>query len=186
MTARHVNLQQRHRRRRVNLLAQRRNPLGGFHVEHAGVVQARHSSNRRVTDRADVLVRGVRLHVGVHFRVLNGVAPFFPLHRRQRQLRVEDGGQRIHERYGSQAGGVLFGGEVHDGAHEQAAGATAVAADTRLISPRLSRNVAGDVHEVGEGVLLRELLTVLVPGAAHLAAAANMRNDVDDAAVQDR
>ena len=148
-------------------------------------MQARHRSNRRVADRADVLVRGVRLHVGVHFRVLNRVAPLFPLHRRQRQLRVEDGGQRIHERHGSQAGSVLFGGEVHDGAHEQAARATAVAADTRLIRPGFSRNVAGDVHEVGEGVLLRELLAVLVPGAAHLAAAANVRDDVDDAAVQD-
>ena len=148
-------------------------------------MQARHCSNRRVADRADVLVRGVRLHVDVHFRVLNRVAPLFPLHRRQRQLRVEDGGQCVHEWYGCQAGGVLLGGEVQHGAHEQAAGATAVAADARLICPRLCRNVAGDVYEVGEGVLLRELLTVLVPGAAHLAAAANMRDDVDGAAVQD-
>ena len=183
MTARHVNLQQRHRRGRVNLLAQRRNPLGGLHVEHARVVQARHRSNCRVADRADVLVRGVRLHVGIHFRVLNRVAPLFPLHCRQRQFRVEDGGQRIHERYGRQAGCVLFGGEIQHGAHEQAARATAVAADTCRISPGLGRNVAGDVHEVSEGILLRELLAVLVPGASHLAAAANVRDDVDDAAV---
>ena len=44
----------------------------------------------------------------------------------------------------------------------------------------------GDVDEVGEGVLLLEQLAVVVPGAAQLLAAADVRDGVDEAAVEQR
>ena len=97
MSAGHVDLQQWGGGCWVDGFAQFCNPFGGLHIEHACIVQTGHRRDSGVAHGADVLVGGVGLHVLVHFLILNGVAPFFPFQSRKRQVRVKDGGERIHE-----------------------------------------------------------------------------------------
>jgi len=75
---------------------------------------------------------------------------------------------------------------VGDGAHEQPAGAASTNGQPvlRRIPLPLEKLRGGD--EVGEGVLLLHHLAVVVPLAAHLLAAANVRDGVDDPAVEQR
>ena len=81
-------------------------------------------------------------------------------------------------------GAELVGGEVGDGAHEQAAGRGPFGRQALVGHP--SRGVqplrAGD--EVGERVLLLQEFAVVVPGAAHLAAPADVGEGQDDAALE--
>ena len=79
------------------------------------------------------------------------------------------------------------GRQVRDRAHQQAAGAAARArrAGPALVQPSATRCArAGD--EVGERVALGQHLALLVPVPAQLAAAADVRDGEDDAAVEQR
>ena len=166
-------------------LAQTGNPLRRLHVEHPGVVQRGDREDPRIPDAvADVLVRAVRLHVGIDILVVKRVAPLVPLDHGQWQRRIEDRRQGVHERHAGEDPGEQLGREIRHGAHEQTAGAATLCHHpARSGHTRLDQMLAaGD--EVGEGVALVEELPVLVPLPAHLAASAHMGDREDHTAVQ--
>ena len=136
-------------------LAQPRDPLRRLDVQHAGVVQRGDGEDARVRDiRPHVLVRRVRLHVGVHVGVVQRVAPLVPLDDGERQRRVEDRRERVDERHVGEDAGEQLRREVRDGAHQQAAGRAALG--DQPVGRRVAAvdEVPGAVDEVGEGVAL--------------------------------
>ena len=167
-------------------LAQALHPLGGLDELDARVVDRRRRHDRG-QERAvgHVLIRRVAAHRVEHGARGQRVAPLLPLADGERQGRVQDRGERVHEGHARQDRAETVGGGVGDRAHEQATGAAALRDQAAGRHPPGVDQPVGDVDEVREGVLLDQLLTVLVPGAAHLAAAAHVRDRVDDAA-QDR
>lgn len=144
----------------------------GLHAENAGVVQARHRSNGRVASGP-----GRMFSYGVYDCVTytSGSSNRFA-HSSPSIMTAaapgRDGGQRIHKRHSSQAGGVLFGG----------AGFSTAPIGTNYRRRRSSRYphssahgfaaiTTGDVHsgrEKSVKILLRELLAVSGTRAAHL------------------
>ena len=96
-------------------------PLGGLVIGHPGVVQPGQREDRRVDLSGDVFIRRVRLHVRVDLGVVQRVAPLLPLGDGQRQRRVQDRGQRVHERHLRHDAREGLGGHVGDRAHQQPA-----------------------------------------------------------------
>ena len=131
-----------------------------------------------------ILVWRVRLHVLIHLRVMQRVSPFVPFGDGQRQVRVKNGGQRVHERHIRLNTGVAFGRHIGNRAHQQAASGSAVGHGAPSISQmRLLQRACG-VHEVLKGMLLVQSAPLLIPGASHFAAATNMRHGVQHTAIQ--
>ena len=184
MPGHHLGPQQE--RAALGLSLQLRDPLGGLAVQHARVVQAGHREDRRVGLRGHVLVGRVGLHVRVDLGVVQRIPPLLPLAHRQRQRRVEDRGERVDERHLRNDAAEVLRGDVRDRAHQQAAGRAAARDQPRRRRPARARQVLGARDEVGEGVLLVQQLAVLVPAAAHLPAAADVRDRVAEAAVEQR
>ena len=180
MAGRHLGLQQNIR----SHLAQPGHPLGRLDVEHSGVVETGHGEYPRVVRVAHVLHGGVAAHIGVHLRVVQRVAPLVPLDHGQRQRRVQDRRQRVHERHPGEDAREQFRGQVRHGAHQQAAGAAALGDEPVGTGVALVDQVPGAVDEVREAVALVQLLAVLVPESTQLAAAAHVGDREDHAAVE--
>ena len=185
MSGLHLGLQQDRRISGCAVL-QPGNPFRRLGVEDAGVVERGDRQDLRVRLGVDVLIRRVRLHVLVDRLVCQRVSPLVPLDDGEWQRRIEDGRQRIHERDHREYAVEQLGRQVRDRADQQAAGATALTdqllggGDTGVDQMLCS----GD--KIGEGVLLGEGLTCLVPMSAHLTATADMGDDKHDAAVEQR
>ena len=81
---------------------------------------------------------------------------------------------------------VVLRRHVGDRAHQQSAGAAAGGEDLVLRDVALRDEELGRVDEIGEGVFLLEQLAVLVPLPAHFLAAADVRDGVDEPAVDQR
>ena len=167
-------------------LAQALHPLGGLDELDARVVDRRRGHDRG-QERAvgHVLIRCVAAHRVEHGARGKRIAPLLPLADGERQGRVQDRRERVHEGHAREDRAEAVGGGVGDRAHEQASGAAALRDQAAGRHPPGVDQPVGHVDEVRERVLLDQLLAVLVPGAAHLAAAAHVRDRVDDAA-QDR
>ena len=168
------------------VLTQGLDPLRGFDVEHSGVVQRGDGRDGRVALVAHVLVGGVRLHVLVDVRIGDRIAPLLPFQCGEREVRIEDGGQIVDERHLSHDGDVLLRSHIRDRAHQQAARRAAQRRNALRVGPALRGQVVRGGDEVGERVLLVQLLAVLVPLPAQLTAAADMRDREDDPTVQQR
>lgn len=112
--------------------------------------------------------------------------PTRPTPHGERQARVEDRGERVHEGHVGDDAGEELRREVRHRADEQAAGAAAHGDQPLRLRAAGIDEMSCDVDEVGEGVPLLQLLAVVVPGAAHLAAAAHVRHDEDHAPVHER
>src|SRR5699024_10019657 len=70
-------------------------PLGGFDVEHPGVIEGSYREDVGVVLRLHIFIGCVGGHVVIDLPVPERVAPFIPFDDGQRQLRHEHGGQRI-------------------------------------------------------------------------------------------
>ena len=82
-------------------------------------------------------------------------------------------------------GAEEIGTHVGDGAHEQSAGAAAFDDEAVFRSVAVSASrCSALVDEVGEGVLLMHHAAGVVPGLAEVAAAADVRDGHDDAAIE--
>ena len=124
------------------------------------------------------------IHILIHLRVMQRVSPFVPFGDGQRQVRVKNGGQRVHERHIRLNTGVAFGRHIGNRAHQQTASGSAVGHGAPSISQmRLLQRACG-VHEVLKGMLLVQSAPLLIPGASHFAAATNMRHGVQHTAIQ--
>mmetsp|Transcript_8507 Transcript_8507/g.24626 ORF Transcript_8507/g.24626 Transcript_8507/m.24626 type:complete len:484 (+) Transcript_8507:196-1647(+) len=167
-------------------LAQALHPLGGFPVGHARVVEARGREDVRVGLRRHVVHWAVHAHVVVVLGLVR-VAPLLPLANGERDARVAHGDHEVHEGHARDGGGEEVRPHVQHGAHEEAAGAAALAAHLLRHGIAAVDEVLRTADEVVEGVHLVEVLAhVLVPGAAHFRATADMSDGVGDAAVQQR
>ena len=160
-------------------------PFGRLGVEHPGVVEAGDRQHRGVGPvGGDVLIRRVGLHVPVDLGVVQRVAPLLPLGHREGQGRIQDAGQRVHERDLGDHGAVGVGREVQRRAHQQAAGRAAPRDQPLRRRPALADQVPRARHEVGERVDLAQHLAVVVPPAAQFTAAADVRDRVAEPPVQ--
>ena len=160
-------------------------PFRRLGVEHPGVVEAGDRQHRGIGPvGGDVLVRRVRLHVPVDLGVVQRVAPLLPLGHRERQGRIQDAGQRVHERDLGDRGAEGVRGEVQRRAHQQAARRAAPRDQPPRRRPALAGQVPRARHEVGERVDLAQHLAVVVPPAAQLTPAADMRDRVTEPPVQ--
>ena len=114
---------------------------------------------------------------------LDRVAPFRPFGRRERQARVEHGGQHVDERHLGDDAEEQIGRHVGDRAHQHAAGAAAMRDDPPARGIALFGEELARGDEVGERVRLLLALAVLVPAIALVLAAAHMGDGVDEAAI---
>ena len=131
-----------------------------------------------------VFVWRIRFHVPVDVRVVQRIAPLVPLGDGQRQRRIEDRRQRIHERHIRLDARIQLRRHVRNRTHQQTAGGTAVRhRPMRIGQPRVLQR-GGHVDEVLERVPLVQAPPLLIPGASHLAAAAHVRHGVQHAAVE--
>src|SRR5262252_4918377 len=77
-------------------------------------------------------------------------------------------------------------GQVGDGAHEQTSGRAALDGDALARAVLVGHQMLGAGDEVGEGVHLVHHAAGIMPGFAHLAAAANVNVGHDHAPVKER
>ena len=179
-----VHIDEEHQRILVRLQrAQLGRVLGGLPVHHLRVVKRRLHQDRWIRLGCNVVIRRVGQHV-VERGLLIRIAPLFVLRHRQRKRRVQHGVHHVHERHLAQHHLEQVRTHVGDRAHQQAARARALNADLAALAVACRQQVLGRVDEVGKGVALGHHLAGIVPGLAHLAAAADMRDGRDHAAVQ--
>ncbi len=81
---------------------------------------------------------------------------------------------------------IFFASHVRHRAHQEAAGAAAHGEHLVLRRIALRDQIVGHVDEIGEGVFLVHQLAVVIPGAAHFLAAADMGDGDNEAAVHQR
>ena len=176
MAGNHLDLLENRARHRVvrGPLAQNLDPLRRLDVEDADVVERGGGKNGRILASADVLGWRVRLHVPVDFLRFDRVAPLFPFPHRQRQFRLEDGGEGVDERHSGVDRPELARRQICDGPHEQSAGGPSFGGQTPLGHPAGRAQPAGARDEIGERVALLEQASVLIPLPPHLAASARV------------
>mmetsp|Transcript_9904 Transcript_9904/g.32872 ORF Transcript_9904/g.32872 Transcript_9904/m.32872 type:complete len:700 (+) Transcript_9904:88-2187(+) len=170
-----------------HLGAQNLGPLCWLPIRHARVVESRDDERLWVDDALAHVVDGrVAAHVLVVLLLVR-VAPLLPLLRRERDRRVAHRHHQVDERHARHRGAPELGRHVDHVAHQQAAGGAALAREpARLGDAPLEQRLAA-VDKVGEGVSLREVLArrLVPPVVAHFAAAADVRDGVDDSAVNE-
>ena len=114
------------------------------------------------------------------------ISPFRPFRRRQRQILVEHRVQHIDERHVGDDAEKEIRRHVGDRAHQHAARRAAVGDDASALGEALCNEIFASRDEVGEGVFLLLHLAVGVPAEAFVLAAADVRDRVDEAAVDER
>ena len=100
-------------------------PFHRLHIQHADVVHGCGNENFRKNGSSFViftiwriLVWRVRLHIRVHIRVVQRIAPLVPFGDGQRQRRIKDRGQRVHERHIRLHARIAFRSHVGDRPHQ--------------------------------------------------------------------
>mmetsp|Transcript_8266 Transcript_8266/g.31079 ORF Transcript_8266/g.31079 Transcript_8266/m.31079 type:complete len:546 (-) Transcript_8266:902-2539(-) len=161
-------------------------PLGWLPVRHARIVQARRREDVRIVLRHHVVHGAVHPHVVVVLRIV-WVAPFLPFAHRQRDRGVAHGHHEVDERNPRDRGLEEIRAHVEHRAHQEASRAAALHAHHVARGELQVHEVLCRGDEVEERVHLRQVLAHrLIPGAAHLAAAANVRDGVRNAAIKER
>ena len=115
-----------------------------------------------------------------------GIAPLGPFRRRQRQCFVEHGVQDVDERHVGDDAEEEVRRHVGDNAHQHAARGAAVGDDAATAGEAELHEMFARRDEIVEGVKLLVQLAVGVPMVAFVLAAADMRDGVDEAAVDER
>jgi len=115
------------------------------------VPQPRRDQHGRVRLRADIVVGRIRQHVVVGLSV-RWIAPLVVFVGGEGDGVVQHGGDDVHERHLSDDAAVVLRTDVGDGAHQQAAGASAHREYLVLGSESLVHQEMRDIDEVGEGI----------------------------------
>ena len=157
--------------------------LRAFPVRNLAVIERNFDEHRRVIRLLYVVVGRILLHVIVS-RLFVRITPFDVLAGRQRQRSVEHCIENIDERHLGHYGFEQIGTHVGDGAHQQPAGAATLNYQTVAGGVLLFHHMFGAGDEVGEGVYLIHHAAGFAPGFTQFAAAANVRDDIDDAAIE--
>ena len=137
----------------------------------------------RVRFRFHVVIRAVLFHIAIIGFILR-VAPLLKLPGRQRDGLIEHGGNHIDKRDLRNNALKAIGPLIDNRPHQHAARATAHAkAELRIAIALFNQRIA-DVKVVIKGVFLFEEFPVFIPVLPQLAAAANMGNGENKAAVE--
>ena len=181
----HVGAQQ-HRAAAAHGRAQARDPFRRLPIGDARIGQAAHRQDRRIVLGREIVVGRVGQDGAKILFALDRVAPFRPFRRRQRQRVVEHRVEHVDERHLGDDAGEQFAGAVGDRAHQHAAGAAAMADDAFCAGVfRLDQRASGR-GEIIERVRLLLALAVEIPAPALVGAAADMRDRIDEAAIDQR
>mmetsp|Transcript_29657 Transcript_29657/g.53120 ORF Transcript_29657/g.53120 Transcript_29657/m.53120 type:complete len:297 (-) Transcript_29657:758-1648(-) len=179
----HVTLEQQKVIVRL-FLAQQRTKLGWLPIPDARVVQAGGDQDVWVRRGLDVVHGRVALHVVVVLLLLR-VPPLLKLDHREWDGLVQHCGEDIHEWDAHDDRLEEVRTHVDDRPHREAASGAAFDAELGRGGVLLADEVLGAGDEVGEGVLLLQKLSVLVPETAHFAATADVGHRKDEAAVDE-
>ena len=164
-------------------LAQLGHPLGGFPIGHARVVEAGSHQHRRIVLRRYLVIGAVAEDIGEGLLAQDRVPPFGPFARRQRQFSVEHGRQHIDEGHMRHHRAPQLGIGVDHRAHQLAARRTARNADPAFLGIALGDQPLRHVDEIVEGIGAFVELALQIPLAPQIVAAANMRDGVGIAAI---
>src|ERR1700739_4440850 len=159
------------------------NELGGFPVGNLAVIESCGEQHGGIGGFVKIVVRAVGKDVIVSGLVI-GVAPLGIVGGGEREGRIHHVIHDIDEGNGEMDGLEQVRTHVDYRAHEQASGAATFDEETIFGSPLLLDEVFGTVNEIVEGVLLVHELAIVVPMLAHVVAAANVRDDESEAAVE--
>ena len=185
MAGAHIGAQQ-HRAAAGHRRAQPRDPFRRLPIGHARIGQAAHRQDGWIVACGDIVIGRIGQDGAEVLRALDRVAPFRPFRRCQRQAIVEHGVEHVDERHFGDDPGEQLAGAVGDRAHQHAAGAAAMADDAfdagiSGIDQRARRS-----REIVKAVGLLGALAVEIPAPALVGAAADMRDGIDEAAVDQR
>ena len=164
-------------------LAQLGNPLGRLPIGYARIVEAGGHQHGRIILRLHLVVGRVAEDIGESGLVGDGIAPFLPFARRQREAFVQHGVEHVDEGHVGHDGAVLLRILVDDRAHQLAACGPAAGGNLALGGVALLDQAAADIDEVVESVGALEHLALQVPAPAEVVAAADMRDGIGEAAV---
>ena len=179
----HVGLEDQHILVRFQV-AQLGHPLGRFPIGDARIVQTGGHHQRRVGLCGHLIVGRVRtdqLEIGL---AGNGVAPFWPFARRERQRFIQHGVEHIDKRHMGDDSAELFRCLVDDGAHQLAARRTATGRDHPRRRPAGRDQALGDINEIVERVGALGELAIKIPLIAQIIAAADLGDGKGHAAIQ--
>ena len=133
----------------------------------------------------NIVVRRIFFHVVVG-RFLVRIAPFDVFTRRQRQRCVEHRIQHIDKRDLRDDGFKEIRSHVGNRAHQHAAGAAALNHHAIFRRVLVVNQIFAASDEVCERIHLIHHAAGVAPGLAQFAAAANMRDNINDAAIKQR
>jgi len=157
--------------------------LGRLPVGHLAIIEGREHEDGRVVRRMNILVRRISANVvvvGLDLRI----APLFELGHGERQSFVEHGVNDVNERHVDDGGLEQVRAQIEHCSHQQAASTATFDAELIGRGITLGDQVLGAGDEVGEGVHLLLQLAVITPSFAHVAAATNVSDGIDIAAVE--
>ena len=167
-------------------LAQPRHPFRRLPIGDARVVQPRRHHQRRIGLRAHLIIGRIAADQFKRGLVLDGIAPFGPFtggerqglveHRRQH---IDKGDMRHHRAPQSRVA-------VDHRPHQLAAGGAARDADPPLGGDPARDQPPRHIDEIIEGIGALLQLAALVPRAAHVVAAPDMRDGIGKAPVHQR
>ena len=185
MTCFHVGAQRDHILARIDA-AQLGDPFRRLPIGDARIGQAGERQDRRIILRAHIVVGRIAEHHAERFWIGDRVSPLLPFGWCQRQAVVEHRVDHIDERHFRNDAAEQIGPQIGDRTHQQPTGRAAMRDDFagRRVALRAQEFRGRD--EVRERIRLPQELAVLVPVPALLGAAADMRDRIDEATVDQR
>ena len=184
MACAHVGLQQQ--QVVVGLhFAQAGDPLGRFPIGHARIVEAGGHQHRRVVLGHHLIIGRIGKDIGKGLLALDRVAPFLPFAGCQRQLFVEHRAQHIDERHVRDDRAILLGVLIDDRPHQLAARRASAGGDHALRGVALGDQAPARIDEIVEGVGALEQLALQIPAPPEIIAAADMRDGIGEAAIDE-
>ena len=166
--------------------AQPRHPLGRLPISDARIGEPGQHEHGRIGLGRYVVVGRIGEDVPEGLGVLDRIAPFRPLRRRERQTVVEHGVEHVDERHFGNDAAEQIRPQVGDRPHQETARRAAMGDDFVRRDPAGFDQIIGGGDEVAEGVRFARKLAFAVPAPAFLSAAAHVRDGIDEAAVDQR
>ena len=158
--------------------------LGGLPVHDLTVVETGLDEHRGIVFAFETCIRAIRFHIKIILGAL-GVAPFFVFADSERKGGIEHGVEHVHEGDMGDDDAEKIGAKIGDRAHKEAAGTAALDDEFAVRGEAPSDEILGAGDEIGERVHFSVHAASIMPGLAEFAAAANVSDGEDDAAIEE-
>ena len=163
--------------------AQPGGPFCRLPIGHARIVQSAGDQHRRIILRLDIVIGRVAPDQVERRLVLDRIAPLGPFAGRQRQVTIEHGAQHVDKRHIGDDRAPQLGRLVGHRPHQLAPGRPALRRDPAFRGIAKLDQPARNIDEIVERVGPPGQLPVEIPAVAKVIPAANMRNGIGEAAV---